>query len=371
MRILHIIDHIGIGGAQKVAEGIVENYRDKNKSYCYALRKKGEQQSNNENIFTRNTTFKYDLLSLFEIKSLIVKNNIEILHCHLFKACFIGYLLKKFYFKKIKLIFHEHGRIFQNSRIYNFFLKYAQNKVDLFIAVSEATKRELIENTRIPEQKIKILYNFIDLEKFNLEVLGKYDKDKQREKLRIRESDFVVGFAGRLSKVKGCEYLIKSIPYINIPNFKVLIAGDGIEREKLERLVENLNVKEKIIFLGYVRDILNFYGIIDVLVVPSQSESFGMSAIEAQACGIPVIASNTTGLREIMLDNASGLLFQNKSSTDLSKKINTIYADGNLRSKLISQGYMNVVCYSMDKYIENLENAYKSINTGGGHEISI
>jgi|LGVF01.1.fsa_nt_gb glycosyltransferase involved in cell wall biosynthesis len=364
MRILHIIDHIGIGGAQKVAEGIVENYRDKkNKSYCYALRKKGEQQSNNENMFTRNTTFKYDLFSLFELKSLIVKNNIEILHCHLFKACFIGYLLKKFYFKKIKLIFHEHGRIFQNSRIYNFFLKHTQNKVDLFIAVSAATKKRLMENARIPEEKIRVLYNFVDLEKFNPEVLKKYDKKGQREKIGIRGDDFVIGFAGRLSKVKGSEYLIKSIHYIiNIPNFKVLIAGDGIERIKLEKIAEKLNIKEKIIFWGYVKDILKFYEIIDVLVVPSKFESFGISTIEAQACGIPVIASNVGALNEVIKNDENGLLFEFANEKELAEKIELIEKDKELRERLVKNGVFSVKKYSLEKYLNKLNLIYSDKN---------
>ena len=361
INVMLVIDHLGFGGAQTMIKGILG--KENTNAFCYVLRKSDDTiEFNNENIFFRNSRNKFDLKCLLDLKNIIKNKKIDVLHSHLIKSFFIGYLLKRIYFRDVKLIFHEHGKIFKKNWLYNLFLRRVKKKVDLFIAVSEATKRKLMEDIKIEEEKIKVLYNFVDLEKFNPEVLKRGDKNRERNKLGIKEGDFVIGFAGRLSKVKGCDYLLKAIQYINIPNFKVLIAGDGSERKKLEKLAENLNIKEKIIFLGYVKQILNFYGIINVLVVPSKSESFGISTIEAQACGIPVIASDVGALNELIKNEENGLLFEFANEKDLAEKIELIEKDKELRERLIKNGLFSVKKFSLEKYLNTLNLIYGDIN---------
>jgi glycosyltransferase involved in cell wall biosynthesis len=365
IRILHIISTPGLGGAQTLLSDIVKNSSNQ---YIYCLRKdKINTFKGLDKMFYYNSYkyYKFNPLILIDLFKTIKKNNFGILDLHLGKPLIYAYLIKIFN-PNIKIIYHEHGMIFScddssnRSYLYEILLKLLGNKIDLFIAVSKATKEKLIENAGIPENKIKVLYNFVDLEKFNPEVLKKYDINGQREELGIRGEDFVIGLAGRLNKVKGCEYLIKSIPYINIPNFKVLIAGDGIERKKLEKLSENLNIKDKIIFLGYVKEISNFYEIIDVLVVPSKFESFGLSAVEAQASGVPVIASNVAALNEIIKDKENGLLFKAKDEIDLAEKIKLVYSNGKLKKKLIEKGLESVKKYSLNKYLKQLNKLYNN-----------
>ncbi|PIO04110.1 hypothetical protein COT48_02095, partial [Candidatus Woesearchaeota archaeon CG08_land_8_20_14_0_20_47_9] len=247
MRILHIIDHLGCGGAQVIVRAICEN--DPN-TYSYALRKdKNNLTVQSAKAFQRDTRSRLDIKSLFELRKIIRDNKIDALHCHLAKSFLMGWLLKALYFKDIKLIFHEHGRIFTNQRLYNKMLNFMQHKVDLFIAVSEATKRKLVNNAGVAEDKIKVLYNFVDLDKFKIP--KGFNRQKERAKLGIKKGEFVIGFVGRLAKQKGCEYLIRALPYLKF-KFKAVIAGDGLDRKKLEELTQKLQIKENIIFLGYV-----------------------------------------------------------------------------------------------------------------------
>ncbi|WP_255336599.1 glycosyltransferase family 4 protein [Methanosarcina sp. KYL-1] len=349
---------MGLGGAQKVVEGIVGYYDSQDYVYCYALRE-NSFSSNYKKIITRNTNSKYDLMSIHELKSIIKKNNIQILHCHLLKSFFIGYVVKKLYFKDIKLIFHEHGKIFRNQSYYNFFLNYVQGDVDLFIGVSRATKYKLINYAKIPREKIKVLYNFVDLENLNLQFLDEYESDKTVS--YRNESGFIIGFAGRLDSIKGCEYLIKAVSYLLIPNVKLLIAGEGKEKKKLMELAEHLQVNKNIIFLGYVKQMLNFYKKIDVLVVPSEFESFGIAVIEAQACGVPVIASDVESLNEIIKNGDDGLLFEFGNAKDLAKNIDLIYTNHHLKNTLRIHGINNAQKYSRRYYISTLEDIYQSL----------
>lgn len=362
MRILHIIDHVGLGGAQTILKYLFERQENNENIFYYALRDNGTKiEINHKNRYHCNTYSRFRLKPIFEIKKLINAHNIDVLHCHLPRSLVFGWAIKKIFVPNINLIYHEHGAIFRKRRYYISFLKVAKSDVDLFIAVSNATKNKLIEYASLDEEKIEVLYNFVDLGKFNPEVLKGYDRDGDREKLGIGKEDFVIGFAGRLSKVKGCEYLIRSIPYIDIPNFKVLIAGSGLERKKLEKLAENLKIKEKIIFLGFARDILNFYKKIDVLVVPSKSEASPLIFQESQALGISIIGSDVEALNEFIKDEENGLLFEFANEKDLAEKIRFIYSDRKLREKLVENGLKNVKKFSLDNYLKKLDSIYGRI----------
>jgi glycosyltransferase involved in cell wall biosynthesis len=362
MNVLHIIDSLGLGGAQTVVKGIFEKQKENENTFLFALRKKEIIVKNShKNIIIYNSKLKYSLLPIFNLKKVIEEKDIDILHCHLLRSQVFGLVLKKLFFPKIRLLFHEHGEIFEKKPQFIIFLKLCKKDVDLFIAVSEATKQKLMGDAAIPEGKIKVLYNFVDLSEFNPEILGRDNRDKQRVKLGIEENDFVVGFAGRLSDIKGCDILIKSAPYINIPNFKLLIAGDGTRRNGLEELVECLDMRSRIIFLGYVQDIVQFYALIDCLVVPSRSESFGISVVEAQACEIPVIASDIQSLNELIINGKTGLLFEPKNEKDLAEKINLIHNNRKLRKNLVENGYENVKKYSLDNHLIKLKEIYDGV----------
>ena len=349
---------MGMGGAQTILKGIFENEVSNKNIFCYSLRNnKTEVEVNHPKVYSHAGYSKFNIKSLFELRTLVHEHDIDVLHCHLAKSMFWGYLLKLLFFKNIKLIFHEHGRIFQNKVWYVQLIKKMQRKTDLYIAVSKATKRRL-ENIVIKKDKIKVLYNCVDLDKFNPTQIEKVDLIGNRIKFGLNEMDFVIGFAGRLNKIKGGDILIKSVPNINIKNFKLLVAGDGVERKRLEKLADNLKIKDNVIYLGYVKDMVKFYSLIDCLVVPSRSESFGISVIEAQAFGVPVIASNIEGLNEVVLDNKTGLLFEQKNEEDLVEKIELMHNDKSLRIELIKNGLDEVKKYSLNNYLLNLREIY-------------
>jgi len=360
MKILHIIDSLGLGGAQTVVKGVFENQKDNRNIFLFSLRRRNINiEIEHKNIIIFNSNRKYSLKSLFELRDLIKKEKIDILHCHLFKAQFFGWLLKIIYFPNIRLIQHEHGKIFRDVFYYNKFINFSQKKTDLFIAVSKATKNKLIENGKVKDNKINVLPNFVDLKKFNGDNIT-WNVESEKEKLGIKKDEFVIGFVGRLAKIKGCEYLIKVLPYLNFP-YRVLIAGDGPERKSLEDLAEELKVRGKVIFLGYRKDTVFIYSLLNILVMSSLSEASPMSVLEAWAVDVPIVASNVNGLNEIIFNNKNGLLFEVKNSHDLSEKIELIYKDGKVRDKLIGNGLEDIKKYDFGNYINNLNKIYEDI----------
>ncbi len=358
MKILHIIDHIALGGAQSVVKGFFDYQKDNKDIYLFSLRKENANIGiDHENVFVYKSSQKYSLIPLKEIREIIKEEKIDVLHCHLFRSQVFGWILKKFYFPDIKLIIHEHGKIFQKNWYYKLFMRVARKKVNLFIAVSYTTKKELMNKANIPEEKIKVLYNFVDLEKFNRKNIT-WNIEKEKEKLGIKKDEFVIGFVGRLVKVKGCEYLIRALPYLKF-KYKVVIAGDGPLKKKLENLAEELGVTENVIFLGYTENIVKTYSLMDCSVVSSLLESFGLAAIEAQAIEIPVIVSDIPALNET-INSENGLFFKIEDFEDLAAQINKL-RDGKLRKQLVKNGLENVQRFGLDNYIEELNKIYKEI----------
>ncbi len=164
MKVLHIIDSLGLGGAQTVVKGIFEAQKDNLDMYLYSLRMREiTVEVDHLNVKIQKSKSKYTLSPLLELKHVIGREKIEILHCHLFRSQVFGWLLKKIWFPHIKLIFHEHGEIFYSNPCFVPFLKVSARAVDTYIAVSKATRDLLVSKATTPKEKIQVLYNFVDI----------------------------------------------------------------------------------------------------------------------------------------------------------------------------------------------------------------
>lgn len=348
INILYLIDNLGIGGSQSIVKGILESHLNYN-IFLYVLRKREPELTiNNGNIFSFQSNSRFSLLPIFDLRKLILNKHISVLHCHLFRSQVFGWILKTIFFPNITLIFHEHGQVLDKKKWHHFFLKRIKKNVDTYIAVSKVVKKELIDSINVDTDKIELLYNFIQF---------KSSPFPPPTNVKMKKDNFTIGFVGRINKEKGCKYAISSLKYLKF-KAKLLIAGDGPERKQLEKLVIKLDLKSQVTFLGFVENIIKIYSLIDVLVVPSERESFGKTAIEAQYFNIPVIVSNVGGLKEIVQNAVNGLIFESKNAEDLAEKINIVKKQKNLRNRLIENGKKNADKYSLNNYLHKLHEIY-------------
>ncbi len=168
--------------------------------------------------------------------------------------------------------------------------KGAVQSADAIVAVSERLKRELIKNYGVKPEKISVIYNAIDRTEFNLP--------------RTNERSKIVLYTGRLSPQKGIDHLIRAFKTVtkNDKDALLYIVGEGPELKNLIELSIDLGLSDKVIFLGRVsdEDIDYFYSIARVFVMPSVSEPFGITALEAIASGTPAIVSVQSGVAEVL-----------------------------------------------------------------------
>lgn len=359
--VLFLVDKTGFGGVQTIANKLIESKINGVNMYYFFLRdvdhKFGTKKFDKPNVFYSKSKSRYGIKSFFELKSLIKKYNIDILHMNGDKSTLYGCLIKSFFMPDLKIIHHEHSGIFTENKIYHKMLNLFSKKIDLFIAVSFSTKKELISKSNIPEKKIRVVYNFVDLEKFDSKK-NKFNRKIERKKFGINNKDFVIGYVGRLAKVKGCEYLIRSLPNLKF-NYKCLIVGEGLEMSNLKKLSKSLNLNDKIKFLGYTKETERIYPIFDLFIMPSLSESFGISLLESQKMNVPIISSKIESLQEI---GGNGAIFVNtKNSRELSSKINQIAKNKKLINKLIKNGNRNVMKFSIRNSIKDTLGVYNEL----------
>jgi len=339
MKILHLIDHLGLGGAQVVASEIVEHSNS-------AKIKKMRLEA-----VAAHSFFKFDPVSpLFFFYQLIKKNKFNIIHCHLTKSLFVGIMMKFLFGKKITLIYHEHGASAQNNSFFHTVLiNISPFFVDKYIVISRYSKQSLLQH--IGEQHTDSVYlhhNFVAPQFFT---------EKNKTNKKTEKSPMKIGFSGRIHYVKGWKTFIEAITAIvkqKDIKIKGIIAGSGPEEVQLQKLISKKKYVDYVGRVGF-KKMPAFYQKLDFIVVPSFQESMGLTHLEAQASGIPVIVSNIPALREtVSTENA--LLFDPHSKDELVAVIMKMVTDKKLRAKLISRGLANSKKYTIKQYLTTLTN---------------
>lgn len=173
-----------------------------------------------------------------------------------------------------------------------------------------------------------------------------------------------IGYAGRLVRVKGCEWLIRAFPLIlgRHPDARLLIAGAGPEEPRLRDLANRLRVADRTDFLGYLADPIGFLVSLDVVVVPSLSEAFGLTAVEALALGRPVVATRTGGLAEIIDEGRTGLLVPTQEPDALALAVVRLLDDPRLAERLGREGQADVaVRFGLDAMVDGYIDVYQDL----------
>jgi glycosyltransferase involved in cell wall biosynthesis len=181
---------------------------------------------------------------------------------------------------------------------------------------------------------------------------------------RIKHAKVVLGTAGRLVHIKGLHDLIDAVAGLapDYPELHLKIAGDGPDRASLELRCAQLGLSGRVTLVGWQEDISSFLAECDIFVQPSHQEGFGMSVLEAMAAGLPVVAANVGGLRELVEDGVTGCLTPAKDSTALAQAIQALLNDEPRRNRMGNAGRERAAsCFSRHKMAEETRELYLSL----------
>lgn len=179
-----------------------------------------------------------------------------------------------------------------------------------------------------------------------------------------KQGTVTIGTLGRLVPVKGLSTLLSAIPAVlnKFPDTRVEIAGDGPERERLELLSEFLGIERNVRFIGWQGDISRVFHKWDIYAQPSAAEGFGISALEAMAAGLPVVASSVGGLKEAVIDRATGLLVPPLNTKSLAASLVELIEDATLRTKLGNAARERAGDeFSIEREVKAIEAAYSRL----------
>lgn len=268
----------------------------------------------------------------------------------------LGYLVKKIF--NIKYAVFTHGIEIWNLK--NSFQIKALKEAKIITAVSLYTKKRIIEQIPNAESKIFTLFNSIDGERFKIK--EKSLNLSRKHGLTDKKTILTVARLSADEKYKGYDKVILSLPYIilKIPNIKYILIGSGDDAPRIKKLIGDLKLENYVIFAGKVEfeELIDYYNIADVFVMPSKGEGFGIVFLEALVCGKPVIAGNQDGSRDAVLDGGLGILVNPDNINEISEAIVKVLKK-EVSEKLLDGDYLRkkvLEAYGFNKFKERVKN---------------
>ncbi len=235
-------------------------------------------------------------------------------------------------------------------------IEYAINMSDAVTAVSEDLKKETLDYFNI-KNEIKTIPNFIDMNLYQQKV-----DDKLRNRFAKKE-EFILTHISNFRKVKRVEDVVKVFNKVQkqVPA-KLLMIGDGPERLKAEQLCRKLGICDKVKFLGKLKVIENMLAISDVFILPSETESFGLVALEAMASKVAVISTNNGGLPEVNVDGKTGYLSQVGDVSKMAEDTLSLFKDKEQLNAFKINALAHAYTFDLPNILPQYEAVYQALS---------
>ena len=378
LKVLQVIPRLGYGGAETGCYDLA-HYLYEQKCKSYIVTSGGELLEYIDKkkvkliklpVHTKNPIL--IIINSIILAVLILFLNISIVHARSRAPAWSCYIATKLTARKFVTTFH--GTYNFKSSIKKFY-NSVMVKSDLLIAGSNFIFSHISENYKRflnSKKKFLVIFRGINTEYFDADTIKFKNVEKLKNSWKIEENKKIILLPGRLTAWKGQEMFIEAINLFQLKNpeldYVAVILGNDqgrtVYRKKLERLVQQFNLTQKIKFVDNCRDMPLAYHISDVIVSSSiEPEAFGRVSVEAQAMKKPIIASNIGGSKETVIDNKTGLLFDSGNPKSLCDKLDEIIKLDSLTLDLMGrEGRKNVINrFNIDKMCLNTYSEYKKL----------
>lgn len=302
----------------------------------------------------------YELALSSKLVDMVKLHKIEVLHVHYaIPHAYAGYMAKKMLAEEnihIPMVTTLHGTditLVGSHPFYKPAVTFSINNSDVVTSVSQSLKEDTLHLFDI-RKEIHVVPNFIEIPK----KINTYT-DCQRELMALPE-ERIISHISNLRKVKRVTDVIEIFDKIQkkIPS-KLIMVGEGPEREACEQLCVNKGLEEKVLFVGNSNEVDKILCFTDLFLLPSEKESFGLAALEAMACGVPVVSSNTGGLPEVNIDGVSGFLSDVGNVAEMAENALKILSSDETLNKFKKQAVEAAMVFDTEKIVPLYENLYK------------
>ncbi|ELB27267.1 TPA: glycosyltransferase family 4 protein [Enterococcus faecium] len=314
--------------------------------------------------FSRNMKqVKNHLIAYKQLKKVVADNKIDIIHCHSPIGGAISRLVGKT--NNVKVIYTAHGfHFYKGAPLINWMLYfpieyYLSKYTDQLIVINQ---EDYVRARKLfPIKNVHLVHGVgVDIKKIeNIEI----DRQQKKLELKILNEQIVLLSIGELNDNKNHELVIDCLKDFNNVNFKYLICGDGVLKEKLQEKIKQYDLEDKVELLGYRTDILELLKICDFFIFPSKREGLPVSIMEAMACRVPVIGSKIRGNSDLIQDNINGFLFSLDDRKEfiqiITKFLLKEYDEDDLNF-IKENAFKSVQNYSLKNVLDELKKVYHS-----------
>ncbi|MCB9746954.1 MAG: glycosyltransferase [Candidatus Omnitrophica bacterium] len=356
MKIIQVVSSLDFGGLEKMVIQLTERLNQTG-SECsiVCLEKEGGlvnealRKNIQVDVFSKKDGFDMDLI--WNLKKYFQREEADIVHTHNFAPLIYASTAAKL--AGVPCMNTRHGRADKKAP----WIFWALNKK--IAAVSNDAKEQLLKNNRIKSEKVKVVYNGIDIQSMRAD-LQPNEKAQLRQSLGIKADSFVIGNIGRLVREKDQATLLKAFRKISqrTKNVELLIVGDGPLKSNLLKLAKELDIQGSVKFAGFREDIAQMLQIMDVFVLSSIMEGISLTVLEAMAAGLPVVATKVGGNPEIISEGKTGFLVPLGYPERIESAVKRIMADPRLGRSLGEAGRLRV---QENSQLEHMVSVYREI----------
>lgn len=303
----------------------------------------------------------YELALSSKLLNVVKRYGVELLHVHYaIPHAYAGYMAKKMLEEEginLPMVTTLHGTditLVGNHPFYKPAVTFSINNSDFVTSVSNSLKEDTLKLFNV-RKEIEVIPNFIDVLKFR----DKTYTDCQRE-LMAHEDEKIITHISNFRKVKRVEDVVKI--FYNIQKkvkARLMMVGEGPEREVAEELVKELDIRDNVLFLGQSNEVDKILSFSDLFVLPSETESFGLAALEAMINSVPVISTNTGGLPEVNIEGVSGYLHEVGDVEGMTKSALSILENEDKLELFKKQARETAERFDINKIVPMYENLYK------------
>lgn len=308
----------------------------------------------------------YDLALANQMASMIEYEGIDVLHVHYaIPHATSAYLAKQILGDKardIPIITTLHGTditLVGSDASYKSVVDFSINQSDGVTAVSDYLKEETYHRFDI-KKEIKVIPNFIDLNRFKRSNKGHFKRAicPEDEKVVVHVSNF-----REVKRVPEVVSVFHQVLQHEI-KAKLLLVGDGPDRQRAERRCRELGICDHVRFLGKQEQVEEVLSIADLFLIPSGSETFGLAALEAMGCGVPVISSDIGGLPEVNVHGETGFLCDLDDIDCMAEYAVQILSDDEMREEMSKNARKRAEIFEMSKIVNQYEEYYQEVRNG-------
>jgi len=379
INILYVITKLELGGAQKQLLSLLGSL-DKERYNIFLFTAKDGLLINEalsikglilikSKFLERPVSVLKDILAFFEIYNFIKRNRIKIVHTHSSKAGILGRFAAKA--ARASIIIHTvHGWSFHDYQLsavnsfYIFLEKLCATFTDRIIVVSNSDKQKGLKNLIGSDEQYIIIRYGIDINEFK----DSGRRNLIRPTLGLNEDDLVVGMIACFKPQKSPLDFIKIAYSIKkeIPSTKFIMVGDGLLRKKARVLIKKLDLEEQVILAGWRNDIALILSALDIFVLTSLWEGLPISVLEAIAAGVPVVATDTGGISEVIDSGKTGYLVASRDRQTMQNRIEELLRDTEKRNEFanLAQKRINSEEFLLSKMAKDTEEVYFNLWKG-------